>query len=238
LIHDGDPVSSCCNQKDARMLLKAGFLAEASEALHGLLKTIAKEVRLGPQEILFEQGDKGDALFAVQSGRLEISVLSEDGRRLVLDVMRRGAILGEIALFDPGPRTATATAVTETRLLRITNRDMMAAISRSPDLAADMIRLAGQRMRSMNRQITEQALLPLGARLARKLIYLAVDEAGDDAVLPMSQANLAEFVGGSREQVSKTLNEWKRAGILEMTRMGIRVRDPSALASMAHTHVI
>jgi CRP-like cAMP-binding protein len=231
-------VSSARFQKDMAMLLRAGFLADASEALHGLLKTIAKEVRLEPQEMLFEQGQTGDALFAVQSGRLEVSVLSEDGRRLVLDVMRRGAILGEIALFDPGPRTATATAVVETRLLRITNRDMMDAISRSPDLAADMIRLAGQRMRSMNRQITEQALLPLGARLARKLIYLAADETGDGVLLPMSQANLAEFVGGSREQVSKTLNEWKRAGILDVTRMGIKVRDQAALATMAHTHVI
>jgi CRP-like cAMP-binding protein len=220
------------------MLLKAGFLADASEALHSLFRTIAQEVKLGAQETLFEQGDVGDALFAVQSGRLEVSVLSEDGRRLVLDVMRRGAILGEIALFDPGPRTATATAVTETRLLRITNRDMMAAIARSPDLAADMIRLAGQRMRAMNRQITEQALLPLGARLARKLMYLAADESSDGVLLPMSQANLAEFVGGSREQVSKTLNEWKRAGILDVTRMGIRVRDPAALASMAHTQAI
>jgi CRP-like cAMP-binding protein len=220
------------------MLLKAGFLADASDALHGVLRTLAREVRLAPHEVLFEQGDLGDALFAVQSGRLEISVVSEDGRRLVLDVMRRGAILGEIALFDPGPRTATATAVVETRLFRITNRDMMAAISRSPDLAADMIRLAGQRMRAMNRQITEQALLPLGARLARKLIYLAADESGDGVLLPMSQATLAEFVGGSREQVSKTLNEWKRAGILEVTRMGIRVCDPAALASMAHSHVI
>ena len=217
---------------------RAGFLADASDALNEVLATLAREVRLGAQQTLFEEGDAGDALFAVQSGRLEVSVLSEDGRRLVLDVMRRGAILGEIALFDPGPRTATATAVVETRLLRITNRDMMAAISRSPDLAADMIRLAGQRMRSMSRQISEQALLPLPARLARKLIYLAADDQGEGALLPMSQANLAEFVGGSREQVSKTLNEWKRAGILDVTRMGIRVRDPRALASIAHVHVL
>jgi CRP/FNR family transcriptional regulator, cyclic AMP receptor protein len=220
------------------MLLKAGFLADASEALHGVLRTLARDVRLAPQETLFDQGDLGDALFAVQSGRLEISVVSEDGRRLVLDVMRRGAILGEIALFDPGPRTATATAVVETHLLRITNRDMMAAISRSPDLAADMIRLAGQRMRAMNRQITEQALLPLGARLARKLIYLSADDSGDGVLLAMSQATLADFVGGSREQVSKTLNEWKRAGILEVTRMGIRVRDPAALTAMAHSRIL
>jgi CRP-like cAMP-binding protein len=220
------------------MLPRAGFLANASEALHEVLATLAREIRLGAHETLFEQGDVGDALFAVQSGRLEVSVLSEDGRRLVLDVMRRGAILGEIALFDPGPRTATATAVVETRLLRVTSRDMMAAISRSPDLAADMIRLAGQRMRSMSRQVTDQALLPLPVRLARKLIYLAADDQGEGVLLPMSQANLAEFVGGSREQVSKTLNGWKRAGILDVTRMGIRVRDPGALASMAHVSVM
>jgi CRP/FNR family transcriptional regulator, cyclic AMP receptor protein len=215
------------------MLLRAGFLADASQALHGVLRTLAREVRLAPQEVLFEQGDPGDALFAVQSGRLEVSVLSEDGRRLVLDVMRRGAILGEIALFDPGPRTATITAVVESRLLRVTNRDMMAAIARSPDLATDMIRLAGQRMRAMNRQIAEQALLPLGTRLARKLIYLSADEPDGGARLRMSQANLAEFVGGSREQVSKTLNAWKRAGVVEITRMGVRVCDPAGLAALA-----
>ena len=217
------------------MLPRAGYLADTSQALHSALRTLAREVHLAPQETLFEQGDPGDALFAVQSGRLEISVLSEDGRRLVLDVMRRGAILGEIALFDPGPRTATVTAVVETRLLRVTNRDMMAAIARSPDLAADMIRLAGQRMRAMNRQIAEQALLPLGTRLARKLMYLAAEEPDGRAHLRMSQANLAEFVGGSREQVSKTLNAWKRAGVVEITRMGVRVRDPDGLAMLAQT---
>ena len=213
------------------MLPKSGFLTEASPALHAMLETLARPVRLGDGETLFSQGDQGDTLYAVISGMLEISVLAEDGRRLALDVMRTGAVFGEIALFDPGPRTASATAQGPTSLLGIRNAEVMGAIARDTALAADLIRLAGLRMRWMSRQISEQAFLGLQPRLARWVLYLS----GNDSSLKLSQAHLAEYVGATREAVSKAISTWKRDGIAHSDRDGLRILDRAALQAIALT---
>lgn len=216
------------------MLPKSGFLTEASPALHAMLETLARPVSLEDGETLFSQGDQGDSLYAVTSGALEISVLAEDGRRLALDVMRTGAVFGEIAIFDPGPRTASATALSATTLLGIRYAEVMRAIASDPQLAEDMIRLAGLRMRWMSRQISEQAFLSLQSRLARWVLYLMDGEAH----LSLSQAHLAEYVGATREAVSKTISTWKKAGIATYDRSGLRVVDRPALQSIAHSEPV
>lgn len=213
------------------MLPQTGFLASASDALTEMLRALARERRLEKGEVLFEQGDKGETLYAILDGALEISVISEDGRKLSLDMLTDGALLGEIALFDPGPRTATVTALKPTRVLGVSNRDVLLELQKRPALAADLMQLAGTRMRWMDTQISEQAFLPLPVRLARKVLYLLGDGPSDR--LPLSQANLAEFVGVSREAVSKTLADWKRAGIVEISRGGIRLSNRDALEDLA-----
>ncbi|MEL7107298.1 MAG: Crp/Fnr family transcriptional regulator [Pseudomonadota bacterium] len=212
------------------MLSNTGFLANASEALQNAIESLASELTLGPGDVLFEQGDDGDALFAILSGSLEISVVSEDGRKLSLDVLKDGDMIGEIAFFDPGVRTATATALADTRLFRIRNRDMAEAIRKSPELGIDMINLAGQRMRWMNSQLSDQVFLPLSARLARKLIHLTE---GGVSELNMSKSDLAEFMGTTREAVSKTLSDWKRDSIVEAPRGVIRIIDRDALKALS-----
>lgn len=201
-----------------------------------MLAGLARDRVLSDGEVLFEQGDPGDALFALVEGMIEISVLSPDGRKLVLDIMRPGALLGEIALFDPGTRTATATAVGPARLRRLDNASLMAAIRQQPDLAVDLIHLAGRRMRMMNAQIEDQVFLPLSSRLARKLLYLTATD--PDMTLKLSQSQLAEFVGATREAVSKALGEWKRAGVVDAGRGGLRVLDRPALAALAETDTL
>lgn len=214
-------------------LPETGFLSQASDALKRVLAQQASEVALVAGEVLFRQGDMGDALFAVLEGALEFSILSRDGRKLSLDMMGPGAVFGEIALFDPGPRTATATAQKPSRVCRVRNTDVLAHIRDDPVLAADMIRLAGQRMRWMGKQLNEQVFLPMPSRLARKLLYLT--SACDDrqAALKMSQSELAEFVGATREAVSKTLASWKRAGVIAAMRGGVTILDRAALQALA-----
>ncbi|MEP2641540.1 Crp/Fnr family transcriptional regulator [Roseobacter sp.] len=212
---------------------KTGFLAHASKDLSDLMLSVATKVTLAQGDVLFEQGDVGDTLYAIVSGSLEFSVLSREGRKLSLDVMRTGALFGEIALFDPGTRTATATALEPVVLRGVKNADMLQAIRNAPELAIDMIQLAGGRMRWMNRQLNEQVFLPMPARLARKILYLTEDGSKHLAVLPLSQSELAEFVGATREAVSKTLSRWKRAGVIEGSRGGVRVLDRHALQAMA-----
>ncbi|WP_425043548.1 Crp/Fnr family transcriptional regulator [Primorskyibacter sp. S87] len=209
-----------------------GFLASASERLKQMLTGQAREIHLEAGEVLFEQGDDGDSLYAVIEGALEFSILSLNGRKLVLDVAGPGAVFGEIALFDPGPRTATVTALDSGRLSRIRYADVLAKFHHHPELATDMLRLAGQRMRLMGHQLNEQVFLPVPTRLARKILYLTQELAPRDTI-KMSQSELADFVGATREAVSKTLSVWKREGILDGSRGGITILDRSALSALA-----
>lgn len=217
------------------MLGNTSFLSGASDALRRAIEALASEVRLAPGAVLFEQGAEGDALFAILEGSLEISVLSEDGRKLTLDVLKQGDMIGEIAFFDPGARTATATALEETRLFRIRNRDMADAILKEPALGIDMIHLAGRRMRWMNSQLSDQVFLPLSARLARKLLHLTSD--GTDTLM-MSKTDLAEFMGTTREAVSKTVGDWQRAGIVEAPRGMLKIVDRAALETLARPEIV
>ncbi len=218
-----------------KKLVAKGFLHDASDALQELMVTLAKEKSLAKGEVLFEQEAPGETLYAIASGALEFSVLSAEGRKLSLDVMREGAIFGEIALFDPGPRTATVTAIEASVVWGVDNADVLNALRSQPDLGVDMIRLAGRRMRWMGQQLRDQVFLPLPMRLAQKILYLA-DNAGEQpSTIKLSQSELAEFVGTSRESVSKTLAIWKRDGVIDLGRGSLHILNEQNLRKIAES---
>ncbi len=213
--------------------ISTGFLADASDDLKSLLVKLGSETRLAPGDQLMEQGATGESLYVVLSGALEVSVLSSDGRRLALNVMHPGDILGEIALFDPGPHTATVAAREASHLWRVKNSDIKKALQTSPGLGADLIRLAGLRMRWMGRQLNEQVFLPLPARLARKILHLTDHDSAPQPKLALSQLELADFAGASREAVSKALSGWNSNELIALSRGAVTVLDKDALKKIA-----
>ncbi len=216
----------------------SGFLSEASDELRDMLSALASEISLDQDETLFEQGDEGDALYAIIEGTLEVSFLAMSGRKLSLTLMRPGEVFGEIALFDSGPRTATVAAAEPTRVLRVRRRDVMNQLRQHPDLAVDMVRLAGLRMRWMGSQLNEQVFLPMPIRLARKLLHLSNLQDNPNERITLSQSELAEFVGATREAVSKTISTWKRDNVVEASRGGLQIQDFEALRELAESDLI
>lgn len=197
------------------------------------LEPFATPLALEAGDVLFAQGDAGDAMYVVERGALEVSVASRSGRKLALDVARAGALLGEIALFDQGPRTASVAALEDSRLACIRAADVYDGVMRDPALARDLLRFAGAQLRRFNLQLHEQVFLPLSVRLARKLLHLTDRGDMSSKTLAMSQSDLAEFVGATRESVSKTLSQWRRDGIVDVNRSALVVRDRAALRLIA-----
>ncbi|WP_170348298.1 MULTISPECIES: Crp/Fnr family transcriptional regulator [Ruegeria] len=216
----------------------SGFLSEASDGLKAMLSAQATEIALERGDVLFEQGDEGDALYAILEGTLEVSFLAMSGRKLSLTLMRPGEVFGEIALFDSGPRTATIAAAESSRILRVRQGDVMEQIRQHPDLAVDLIRLAGLRMRWMGSQLNEQVFLPMPIRLARKLLHLSGLQDDPSTRITLSQSELAEFVGATREAVSKTISTWKRDNVVEASRGGLMIQDFQALRELAESDLI
>jgi CRP/FNR family cyclic AMP-dependent transcriptional regulator len=186
--------------------------------------------RLGAGELLFEKGDQGDSLYGVRRGTIRIETGTEGGERLTLNVLGAGDLFGEIALLDGQARTANAVAAEDCELYVLRRHDFMSFMEREPRVAIRLIELLCQRLRWMNERMEEVALMPLHVRMARRLAGLALDFGSE---LHLTQGELSEFVGGARESVSRQLQKWRRAGIVDLRRGRIIIVDSERLAAEA-----
>lgn len=210
---------------------QATFFLDASTELRRLFDTKFVTQHLKAGETLFEQDEYDDRLYVLDDGVLEVSVYSTEGRKLSLNMLQPESIFGEIAMFDPGPRTARIEAIKDSKLRYLRQSTLIPAITAEPQLAIELLRLAGKRMRWLSQQTEDQVFLSPTARLASKLLYLV----GDNTKIEMSQAKMAEYVGVSREFVSKILSEWRRDGIVALSRGSIEICDLNALHSIKNS---
>jgi len=186
--------------------------------------------------VIFSQGDPGDALYGVASGRVRISATGAGGREVFLNIMEPGDTFGEIAVMDGLPRTAGATALERTTLIVLKRVDFLGLVEREPQLALHLLKLLCQRLRWTSELVEESAFLSGPARLAKRLLILAELHGrpagpGPDSgrEMRMSQAELAHFLGISRQIVNQHLGEWAKAGWVRLARGRIVIADPAAL---------
>lgn len=211
---------------------RRNILAGAPTGLRDLVERLATPLRLEAGTTLFRQGDAGEAFYLVREGEVEISVLSPGGRRLALDVMRTGDMLGEIALFG-GDRTATATTLRPTLLDRVRRSDVLAAISARPELALQFVELLCERLRTVSAKLEERAFLSLPARMASRILHLEGKIGDGDGGIPVSQGELADYVGATREGVAKVFAEWRASGWVTLARGSVRIVNRAAMEEMA-----
>ncbi|MEO1136858.1 MAG: Crp/Fnr family transcriptional regulator, partial [Pseudomonadota bacterium] len=147
------------------------FEALSDDKLKGLLGTAHSAVFAGRKQV-FAQGDDSDCLYILLSGRVKISSFSDAGKETVLAFMGENEVLGEMGVFDGGPRSASATALQETRALKLYRRDVLDFLERNHGVALQIISALCQRLRHTNFLLEDIATLPAGPRLARALIRL------------------------------------------------------------------
>lgn len=190
-------------------------------------------------EVVFSQGDAGDALHAVVTGRIRISTGAADGREIFLNIMEPGDTFGEIALLDGGTRTATATATIASELVSIRREHFLGLLEREPGVAKELLRLCGERLRWTSGLVEDAALLDASARLAKRLLSLGQlhgQRAAAGIALKISQEDLAAFLGVSRQIVNQYLQGWKAKGWVALGRGVITVRDEPAIRKAAQAH--
>ena len=198
-----------------------------------LLRASCKSVRAGRQ--IFQKDDPGDGLYGVLVGHIAFTVDSEDGRVLTLNVLGPGEFFGEIAIFDGRPRTASAAAMERADLLRIHRDHFLPYVKANPDLIVRMLSLVCDRLRWASSTIEDTAFLSFPARIAKRLLFLADHHRrpeGHDITIPISQHDLGNMVGASRETVNKQLALWRSAGVLDTGRGTLVIRNPDALRDL------
>jgi CRP-like cAMP-binding protein len=187
-------------------------------------------------EIIFSQGDQGDALYGVVSGRVRISTAGPDGREMFLNIMEPGDTFGEIAVIDGLPRTAGAVTLDPARLICIRRDAFLAVVEREPMLAMHLLRLFCQRLRWTSDLVEESCFLVGPARIAKRLLVLAAlhGEPGEEGMeLAISQSELAQFMNTSRQRVNQQLQFWRSRGWIALSRARIIIKDAEALGREA-----
>ncbi|MGQ0430643.1 MAG: Crp/Fnr family transcriptional regulator [Gammaproteobacteria bacterium] len=216
------------------MTTKAGrIVLERSPLFRGLapaafdrIAALAAQRAYRAGEVVFSQGEAGDALYAVVAGQVRISTGAADGREIFLNIMEPGDTFGEIALLDGGTRTATATAMTASDLVSIRREPLFALLEREPQVAVELLRLCGARLRWTSGLLEDAALLDAPTRMAKRLLSLGRlhgEKNGDGFTLRISQEDLASFLGVTRQAVNQQLQAWKAQGWVALGRGSVTV---------------
>ncbi|MCB1507687.1 MAG: Crp/Fnr family transcriptional regulator [Hyphomicrobiaceae bacterium] len=215
----------------AESLALAGLEAPLAE---GLMK-LARPVALAAGEVLFMAGDPGDGFYAIRDGSVKVVLNSADGGEQLLAVMGPGMLVGEMAILDGEPRSATVIGLKKAELSFVSRADFERFGDSRPELYRHMLKIVSNRLRQANTVLAARSFLPLPGRVALALLQLA-DDFGkalpDGRVLvhyKVSQSDIAGMVGAARENVSRVLNDWKREGLVTRLSGYYCLNDPKAL---------
>jgi CRP/FNR family cyclic AMP-dependent transcriptional regulator len=207
---------------DLEILRKVPLFADL-DATH--LQSILKvtEVKSAPKNsVLFSQGDRGDSLYLILSGRVKALLYAEDGRELILAVLGPGEIVGEMALFDlEEQRSATVVAAEDSEFLHLSGQQFKNVLNENPAIAFSVIRTLSQRLKDTSSRIANLIFLDTYSRVGRYLLDLAKRQGkrladGSVLVTRPPQHEIAHYIGSSRETVSRALNDLEKQGLIRL----------------------
>jgi CRP-like cAMP-binding protein len=195
--------------------------------------TVPRQFATG--EVVFREGDESDTCYVVRSGHARAIREHQDGRSITLARFGPGDIFGELAMFDDEKRSATVEALEPTEAIAILGGDMRRLLREHPDIAVKLIAAIARRLRETNERLARQSFQTVQSRVAAVLAQLVeaarAEGAPDgDVLITVTQAEVAQLAGSSRESASRFLAVLERAGIISQGRGRLVVHDPAALA--------
>jgi CRP-like cAMP-binding protein len=221
-------VSNVTAEQARKLLDKCASFKALNEQERRDLAARAQSRTFAPNEPIFHIGDPGYSMMGVMVGIVRISLPGWKDKHLILADLPAGEFFGEIALLDGKPRSASATALTKCQLLVLERRDFLTFLERSPTACFNLMQLLCDRIRRSDERMSEIASFGLPARLARTLLRYPAQGHGPPK-LSLSQRELAEMAGATRENVNRCLREWQRRGILQLKDRWTIILKPEAL---------
>ena len=202
------------------------------------LLALAQRRRYSRGDALFTEGDRSVWTGLICRGRVKLGSVDLDGRETVLAVLGSGELLGELAAVDGEPRGATATALDDVELAIVQADEFAEFLRAHGDVGLAVLRAVSQRLRQSSRRQADLGVVDTGVRVARVLVELAERFGDGDAAavrvsLPLTQAELASWVGASRETTVRALRRLREQGVIDTGRREVRVIDLDALRAAA-----
>ncbi len=227
------------SNEERRRLLKGSFLfKELTEPEMDAIVPAVNFTSLNGREELFHRGDLGSQLYVIVRGRLKVLTTSDEGNDIVFNIMGPGEVLGELAVLNENPRSATVRAIEVCELLSLHRRDLLAFLENHPDAALKLARVLAQRVSNLSELVSDMQFLNLPYRLAKKLValghpYGSEQEDGLRIKLKLSQEEWGDLVGATRESINKQFRAWTREGLIHIDRGCVVLDRPDEMKRLA-----
>ena len=209
---------------------KAPLFTALDDAAAASLRASMDSVKIAKGSVLFAEGDEGDHLYVIVEGKLKLGTSSGDGRENLLSILGPGEMFGELSLFDPGPRTSTATAVTDAKLLSLGQEKLIPWLATNPNVSLQLLARLAQRLRRTNEAVGDLVFSDVPGRVAKALIDLGerFGKQTDEGLFvhhDLTQEELAQLVGASRETVNKALADFAGRNWLKLDGRAVLITD-------------
>jgi len=219
-------------------LARAGIFEGVEPAAAEALAQTLEPVDFPRGHVIFAEWEPGDRLYIILSGKVKLGRKSPDGRENLLWIAGPADMFGELSIFDPGPRTSSATTVTDVRAVSMDRPMLREWISKRPEIAEQLLRVIARRLRRTNNMLAELIFTDVPGRVARALLQFAQRFGSQEAGLlrvthELTQEEIAQFVGASRETVNKALADFAHRGWLRLEGKSVLILDPERLARRA-----
>ena len=221
------------NKNEEEVVRRAPLFTALDDASASTLRASMTAVKISKGQTLFKEGDTGDRLFVVTDGKLKLGTTSSDGRENLLSILGPGDMFGELSLFDPGPRTATA--VVDSKLLALANDQVIDWVRAHPQVSLQLLGRLAQRLRKANDVLSDLVFADVPGRVAKAIIELGerFGTQKDDGLHvnhDLTQEELAQLVGASRETVNKALADFASRGWVKLEPRAVIVLDYERLS--------
>jgi CRP/FNR family cyclic AMP-dependent transcriptional regulator len=219
-------------------LARAGIFQGVDPSAVQDLKAALEPVSFPRAHVIFAEGELGDRLYIVLSGKVKIGRRSPDGRENLLAVFGPSDMFGELSIFDPGPRTSTATTVTEVNAVTMDRTALREWIAKRPEIAEQLLRVIARRLRRTNNMLADLIFTDVPGRVAKALLQLAHDFGTQEGGMlrvthDLTQEEIAQLVGASRETVNKALADFAQRGWLRLEGKSVLILEPQRLVRRA-----
>ena len=220
------------------ILARAGiFQGVDPEAVADLISDM-ESVRYPRGTTIFEEGDPGDRLYIITAGKIKLARHAPDGRENLLSVMGASDMFGELSIFDPGPRTSSAVCVTDVQAATMTSEMLRKWVDDYPSISQQLLRVLARRLRRTNSNLADLIFTDVPGRVAKALLQLARQFGSQESGLlrvthDLTQEEIAQLVGASRETVNKALADFAHRGWLRLEGKSVLILEPERLARRA-----
>jgi CRP/FNR family cyclic AMP-dependent transcriptional regulator len=209
------------------------FFTQLNDEELEVARSLAIEKSYPRNAVVLTEGEQGDSLFMIEAGRVKVFIGDEDGREIILKILGPGQFFGEMSMVDQQPRSASVTTLEPATFLILSHASFEAAVQKKPRIANLVLRVLAQRLRDADRKIGTLALMDVYGRVASTLLELAVHVDGKLVIREkLSQQEIANMVGASREMVNRVLKDLSERGFIAVESKSITIINrelPSSL---------